>query len=69
MTGLHLINMEKFNAGTKEENLESKSKIEEESLEIGGKKHIQMSKLFGSEAFTQSMSFMRILQRKSCDKH
>jgi len=27
--------MEKLNAGTKEENLESKSKIEEEPLEIG----------------------------------
>jgi len=27
--------MENFNAGTKEENLESKSQIEEESLEIG----------------------------------
>jgi hypothetical protein len=55
--------MEKLNAGTKEENLESKSEIEEESLEIGSEKHFQMSQLFGSQAVTQSMPHLRVLQR------
>lgn len=63
-----LTNMEKLDAGTKEENLESESEIEKESLETGSEKHFQMSKLFGSQTVSQSMSHLRILQRQICDQ-
>ena len=53
--------MEKLDAGTKEENLESESQIEKESLETGSEKHFQMSELFGSQTVPQSMPDMRAL--------